>query len=273
MRKLAYSVLVILACIYITPLVFTLSHSVMDLKQITEGGFQFIPRAFNLSQYFKLSIFNGDFFALFKNSAILSLSIIIGQLVIGIPAAYILAKYPNRYVNIIFAGYVLLLIIPFEASFGPVLVYMKKLEQLLSIQILDTHILLILMGAVSPIGVFLLRLFIKQIPNDMLHAARMEGIGEVRVLYQFIVPNIKPAIFTLSFLLFIDQWNMIEQAVVFLESPAKMPLSVSLQSIFYQQPDIFYSASTIYLLPGILLFFALDKQINKGLGGLLNNDI
>jgi len=254
-----------LAVVFLIPLFYTISGSFMKAGQLNSSGFEFIPKEFNISQYFRLGVFKGKYFLFFMNSLKISVFSIIGHFLLSLLAAYTLAKSKSKWMNAIFIIYVLLLLLPFQVTFVPNMLVMKKIEEWFGWQILNTHYAIILPNVFCAFGVFLLRQFIRELPDDLIEAARLDGAGELKILFRIVLPNIKPAVMTLIFLLFIDYWNIIEQAIIFLDTEAQMPLSVFLETIFYEDFSVFYSGSILYIFPAVILFFRLDKHIYEGI--------
>lgn len=264
-KKIIRVGLFMVALIFLIPVLYTFSNSFMTMSQLKSEGLQFIPKAFNLSQYFRLGVFKGKYFVFFLNSLKISVVAIGGHFVLALMAGYTLAKSKSKIVHGVFVLYVLLLLLPFQVTFVPNLLVMSKIDELFGIRMLDSHFAIILPGVFSAFGVFLLRQFIRELPDEMIEAARLDGASELRIIFRVILPNIKPAVLTLLFLLFIDYWNIIEQAIVFLESETLMPLSVFLENIYYDDFSVFYAGSMLYIFPAVVLFFKLDKHIYQGI--------
>jgi len=226
----------------------------MDIKQLNSSGIQIIPENFNLQQYYALSFFKGEYFNLFLNSLKITGAIIIGQVLVGIITAFAFAKlkFPGR--DIIFIIYILVALLPFQVSLVPNTLIFDAIGRNLDIKILDTHLAIILPGIFSSFGVFLLKQFITGIPNELIEAARIDGAGSLTIFFQIVLPMIKPAIFTLVMLTFIDNWNVVEQAIIFLNTPSKQPLSVFLEEIYHEDFQVFYSGAVLYFIPAIIIF-------------------
>jgi len=238
----------------------------MDIKQLNSSGIQIIPENFNLQQYYALSFFKGEYFNLFLNSLKITGAIIIGQVLVGIITAFAFAKlkFPGR--DIIFIIYILVALLPFQVSLVPNTLIFDAIGRNLDIKILDTHLAIILPGIFSSFGVFLLKQFITGIPNELIEAARIDGAGSLTIFFQIVLPMIKPAIFTLVMLTFIDNWNVVEQAIIFLNTPSKQPLSVFLEEIYHEDFQVFYSGAVLYFIPAIIIFLKGEKYLSEGLG-------
>lgn len=272
MRRVLLLLLIIASLLYIFPIAHAFFNSFMSQAQINTTAIELIAEQFNLQQYYTLALYKGEYFKFFLNSLKLTSIIIAGQIGVGIFAAFALAKMKFRGSRILFAIYVLALLLPFQVTLVPNYLIFDASERLLHVTILDTHLAILLPGIFSSFGVYLLRQFIRGIPDEIIEAARMDGAGYGRILFKIVFPMIKPAIFALAVLVFIDSWNMLEQAVIFLSSPEKLPLSVFLETIYYHDYSVFYAGAVLYIVPALLILIKGEKYLRQGLsiGGLKN---
>ena len=272
MKRILIIILIAISLLYIFPIAYTFTNSFMDDKQINSYYIETIPDQFNLQQYYSLALDKGEYFKFFLNSVKLTVVIIVGQIVIGIFAAFALAKldFPGK--DIIFAIYVLAVLLPFQVTLVPNYLVFDKLERIFDIQLLDTHWAIILPGVFSSFGIFLMRQFIRSIPNEIIEAARVDGASYITILFKIVIPVIKPAIYSLVILTFIDNWNLIEQAIIFLDTPKKLPLSVFLENIYYEDYKVFFAGAVLYIMPALLILVKGEKYLREGLmmGGLGN---
>lgn len=272
MKRFLIAILIGIALLYIYPIAYTFSNSFMDEKQSKSYYIETIPDQFNLQQYYTLALDKGEYFKFFQNSLKLTAVIIAGQIVIGIFAAFALAKMRFSGSSLILGIYVLAVLLPFQVTLVPNYLVFDKLERMFDIQLLDTHWAIILPGIFSSFGVFLMRQFIRGIPNEIIEAARVDGASFFTILFRVVLPVIKPAIYSLVILTFIDNWNLIEQAVIFLDTPKKLPLSVFLENIYYEDYRVFFAGAVLYIVPALIILIKGEKYLKEGLvmGGLGN---
>ena len=124
---------------------------------------------------------------------------------------------------------------------------------------------IILPAMFQPLGVFLIRQQIQDFPQETLEAARLDGASEYRIYRSIVKPNLSSAIAAALILIFIDNWNIVDQAVIFLREPYQKPLSVYLCQILEEQPDIFYAASVFYAVPVLLIFLMGQDYLIQGI--------
>ena len=95
--------------------------------------------------------------------------------------------------------------------------------------------------------------------------SRLDGASEYRIYRSIVKPNLSSAIAAALILIFIDNWNIVDQAVIFLREPYQQPLSVYLCQILEEQPDIFYAASVFYAVPVLLIFLMGQDYLIQGI--------
>ena len=121
---------------------------------------------------------------------------------------------------------------------------------------------IILPAAFSPFGVFLLRQYLKSLPPGYTEAARIDGAGHIRILVSIIAPLLKSAIAALAILVFVDYWNVVEQAIVFLPDLDRQPLSLVLTKL---DVEVVFAASCFYMLPAVLVFLNGQEYFVEGI--------
>ncbi|HYF81423.1 MAG TPA: carbohydrate ABC transporter permease [Clostridia bacterium] len=273
MRRIVLIIMIITALLYVFPIVYTFTNSFMAESQVKTQYVQLIPEEFNLQQYYTISLYKGEYFKFFATSVKLTVIVIAGQLAIGLLAAFAFAKMKFRGSELLFGIYVLAVLLPFQVTLVPNYLLFDKVDGLLGIKLLDTHWAIMLPGIFSSFGVFLLRQFIRGIPNEVIESARMDGAGYFKILFRIILPIVKPAVYALVILTFIDNWNLIEQAVIFLDTQAKLPLSVFLENIYYEDYGVFYAGAVLYVVPALIIMQKGERYLREGLamGGLSND--
>jgi multiple sugar transport system permease protein len=236
----------------------------MAPNQLEQSGLQWIPEAFNLQQYYSLVTDKSQYFSYLLNSIKVVGTIIFFQVIFGVSAAFALAKLNIPYKRLIMTIYLLTLLMPIQVTMVPNFLFFEKLERILHLHILNTHVALVLPGAFSAFGIFMMKQFIEGIPDEIIEAARIEGAGTFRILFQMIVPILKPAIHALIVLTFIDNWNIIETALVFISDEKLRPLSAFLEQIYNNNHSLYYAGAVLYLVPAIFIFLKGEKYLEKG---------
>ena len=170
-----------------------------------------------------------DFPTYFLNSAVVALAVTLGNLVFCSMLGYALAKlaFPGK--RVIFALVLGTLMVPGVVTFIPLFVLVSNLG------LVNTYPGLIFPFVAGPFGVFLMRQFIQSLPDELIHAARVDGAGEWRIFASVMLPLCKPALATLAIISFIAHWESFLDPVVFLHSPENFTIAIGLW-FFKAQP-------------------------------------
>ena len=218
-----------------------------------------IPEEVTLSQYSTLLFMNPEYLFKYWNSIILTVPIVAGQMVVACLASYSFARYRRKRREVLFFAYVILMLMPFQVTLVPNYMIAQTLG------ILDTIWAIILPGIFSTFAIFLLTKYMRQIPSGYIEAATLDGASEWQIFTNIAIPLCKNAIFALTILLFIDYWNMVEQPLVLLTDTAKQPLSVFLSQINEPELGIAFAASSVYMIPPLLIFFWGEDYLVEGI--------
>lgn len=265
-RALLLFLLAVLAIVMIFPMVVTVLDSFMpgwEVKEytdqnVTDKSIKLIPSEVTLEQYENAFIANHDYWTYFWNSMLLTIPIVIGQVVVSAMAAYAFVMMKSRWKEWLFFVYIVVMLLPFQVTLVPAYLTADALG------LIGSRLSIILPGIFSTFGVFLLRQHMEQIPKSYLEAARMDGAGHLQLFSTVVVPLSKTSIVALAILCFIDNWNMVEQPMLFLSDVYKWPLSLYF-SYFKQFIQMAFAASVVYMVPMILIFLNGEKQLMEGI--------
>jgi sorbitol/mannitol transport system permease protein len=208
-------------------------------------------------------VMSGDFPPFFINSAIASLGSTFLVLVLGLPAAYALAIRPVKRTQDVLFFFISTRFLPFAASLVPLYLLARDLHLLDNIFALT----LIYTTINLPLGVWLLRSFLLEIPHDLFEAARVDGASFLTEIVRIVVPLIAPGIAATSLICLIFSWNEFFYAVNFTSSTAAMaPVFlvgfISGRGLFYAK---LAAAATLASLPVLLAGWIAQKQLIRGL--------
>ena len=208
-------------------------------------------------------VLSGDFPPFFINSAIASLVSTLLVLVLGLPAAYALAIRPVKRTQDVLFFFISTRFLPFAASLVPLYLLARDL------QLLDNILALILIYTTInlPLGVWLLRSFLLEIPPDLFEAARVDGAGFRNEILQIVVPLIAPGLAATSLICLIFSWNEFFYAVNFTSSvAATTPIFlvgfISGRGLFFAK---LAAAATVSSLPVLLAGWIAQRQLIRGL--------
>lgn len=281
LNKVILTVLLsILAIVFLFPLLLTIADSFMSEQEIVanysmivsdkgsvqdEGSgekfanLKLIPDRVTLKQYYTVLVKRIQFLVMFWNSVKVALSIILGQITVSAMAAYAFAKIEFRGREKLFFLYIIVMLMPFQVTLVPNYIVADKLG------LVGNYLSIILPGVFSTFGVFLLRQFMVYIPDAYAESAKIDGANHWDIFTKIIMPMTKTGIAALAILVFIDSWNMVEQPLIFLKDVNQQPLSTFLSSINSGERGIAFAASTIYMVPMLLVFLYGENYLVEGI--------
>ena len=271
--------LVIFAVIFIMPTVLTLTNSFMSASEISanygvvfsetaSGGrtyiserinLKFIPDVVTFKQYITILVSSPEYLIKFWNAVMLTVPVMLLQTAVACMAAYGFSRYQGRGRNLLFFGYVVLMLMPAQVTLVPNYLVSKYLG------LLDTRWAIILPGIFSPFAVFILTKSMRRVPKSLLEAARLDGASEWKVFTRICIPSVKGAMFSVIILIFIDYWNLVEQVLILLTDPDRQPLSIFLSQINSGEISLAFAAASIYMIPAILLFLYGEDYLVEGI--------
>jgi multiple sugar transport system permease protein len=196
-------------------------------------------------------------------TALMTAVILIGQLTFSVLAAYAFARlrFPGR--DVVFWVYLATLMVPATVTVVPLYLMMAQAG------LRNTFWALVLPFVFgSPYAVFLLREYFRGIPADLIKAARIDGANTLDVLVHVVLPASKPILVTLSLITVVSQWNSFMWPLVITSGAKWQVLTVAtagLQSRYNAQWTLVMAATTVAIVPLILLFVALGRHIVRSI--------
>lgn len=267
------------AIMFLMPTVLTIANSFMTSAEISANygamlnnmtadnkvfisenvNLKFIPDSVTFSQYKSVLLKSPDYLLKFWNSVILTVPITLFQVLLAILTSYGFSRYPNKFKSIIFFAYIILMIMPYQVTLVPNFLVADKTG------LLNTRWSIILPGIFSPFSVFLLTKVMRRIPISYIEAAKLDGASELQILSKIYIPLCKGAIVSITMLVFIDYWNMVEQPLVLLKDTDMHPLSVFLSQINTGDIGLAFAVGTVYMIPTMLMFLYGEDHLIEGI--------
>lgn len=154
----------------------------------------------------------------------------------------------------------------FAIMFIAIAVAVPRFIVINALGITNTYLAHIIPLLAMPVGVFLLKQFIDQIPRELSEAAVMDGANRWQIYYKIVLPNIKPALSTVAILTFQQVWNNTETSTLYVVDEALKTLPYYLNSLSFgtssiASQGISAASSLIVFLPNIIIFIILQKQV------------
>ncbi|HAX02425.1 MAG: ABC transporter permease [Tenericutes bacterium GWC2_34_14] len=209
------------------PLIMTVSNAFKSLDELFLFPPRLFPRNITFDNFRDLSELIGNswipFSRYFFNTILITLSGTIGHVLIASMCAYPLAKYkfPGR--NLIFT------LVVYSLMFAPQVTATPNYIIISRIGLIDTPLAIILPAIASSLGLYLMKQFMQQIPDELIESAKIDGASEYRIFFQIVMPLVKPAWLTLVILLFQRLWTTDGGSFIFSEE--LKPVSYALRQI------------------------------------------
>lgn len=203
-----------------------------------------------------------DFLLYMRNSIIVTVFATVMTLLINSMAAFGLSKYQFRGRNTIFLVMMSTLMVPLSVILVPVFLVITEVgwnNNLLGV---------IIPGAATPTGVFLLRQYMLTIPDELLDSARIDGASEWRIYWQIVLPLAGPALAVLAIFSVMWRWNDFLWPLIVLSRNELFTLQVGLNSFqgeFNTQWDLVLAMTVLTFLPITIIFAFLQKYITTGI--------
>lgn len=247
------------------PLIWMTTSSLKDESDILQFPPSLIPNPIVLDNYVTALTSDYSLVTGYINSLKIGVIATIGTLFTSSLAAYALARLRFRGRDAIFAVLLATLMVPNQITLIPTYVLYHKLGWL------NTHLPLIVpMILANAFGIFLLRQFIKSIPEELEDAARIDGANPLVIYWRIILPLIKPALAALAIFSFMASWNSFLAPLIYLSSRElyTLPLMMSgMRSIgggdaMLMGPTM--AASTLAVVPVVILYVAAQRYFIEG---------
>ena len=196
------------------------------------------------------------------NSGIFTGGVLICTVLFGVLAGYALARLHFRGGGTLFAVMLLVQIIPFQLLIIPIYVMIVR-----SYGLADSYLGMIAPFAINATAVFIFRQFFLQLPEDLFSAARIDGAGELRILWSIALPLVRPALLTAMLLTFIGPWNEFLWPFLITKDADLQPLAVSLANYISSVAGraanpygAILAGACVLAAPAVALFIVFQKH-------------
>ena len=261
-KWLLYTVVTLGFVAVITPFVWMILGSFKPQGELLRVPPTWWPESPTLENY--RSLFSKEnFLRYFFNSTVVAVIITVANVTFCSMVGYALAKLRFRGKKLVFALVMGTLMVPGMVTFVPLFVLVANLG------LVDTYPGLILPFLVTPFGVFLMRQFIIELPDDLLDAGRIDGAGELRIFRQIILPLCGPGLATLGILTFLGSWNNFLWPLVVAQTQEHytLPVALALFSTGQNQTNygLLLAGATVVVLPILIVFLVFQRRFIEGI--------
>ncbi len=263
--NISYRVAIWIALImWLLPLIAVMMTSARSVADINMGNYWGIPEQWMILENYT-QVFTATPMARYLlNSVLITLPAVIGAVALSTLAGYALAKFKFRGNILLFAAFIGGNFVPFQILMIPVR------DLTISMGLYDTATGLILFHIAFQTGfcTLFMRNFIIGLPDELIEAARVEGVSELKIFWYVVLPLVRPAIAALSVLIFTFIWNDYFWALILVQSDEVRPVTAGISALMGQwlaSWQLISAGSIIAALPPVILFFAMQKHFIAGL--------
>ncbi len=248
---------------WLFPLLGVAITSVRPASDLAQGNYFGMPSYIAFENY--ADVFrNSDIGRYILNSFRLTIPVVIGAVALSTMTGFALGVYKFRSNLLVFFLFVAGNFVPFQILMVPV----RDLTYQMGLINTTTGLALFHIAFQTGFCTLFMRNFIKALPFELIEAARVEGVSEVRIFWYIVLPLMRPAIAALSVLIFTFIWNDYFWATVLTTSREAQPITAGLNSLNGQWIAAWHlvsAGSIIAAMPPVLMFFLMQKHFIAGL--------
>lgn len=252
----SYIIILFLAAISLIPILWMISTAFKARNMVFAWPPQWIPNPITLENFQRV-LTTVPFAQYFKNSMLITLAVVFGQLLLGMPAAYGFSRLHFKGRDTMFALMLSGLMVPQIVLMIPQYMMMQKLN------LVDTYAAVILPQIFTNVfNIFLMKQFFAGIPKEYEEAAKIDGAGTLRIFVSIVLPQSKSIVATVCVMSFLRAWNNFLWPLIVINNPQKQVLTVGLQTLqgqFVSDWSGIMAGATITLLPMLLVYLVAQK--------------
>ncbi|HJA67262.1 MAG TPA: carbohydrate ABC transporter permease [Candidatus Mediterraneibacter cottocaccae] len=258
---LKYAVVLLLTISMLVPFIWMVSASFKTNLEIFTFPIKWIPEVFHFENYTNVWE-RSNYPVLFINTVKLTVIITVLQLVTSTMAAYAFSKikFPER--DKLFLLYLATLMVPYQVVMIPQFSIIREMG------LVNSHWSLILIQAFSPMGVFLIKQFFDGIPDELIEAARIDGLGDWGIYSKIMLPLSKSAMITSAILTITSTWNDFLAPLIYLSDPDLYTIQLGLRNLTSQYTTEYgqiMAASVISVIPILVIYCIFQNFFQEGL--------
>ena len=250
--------------VWLLPIIAVALTSVRGGADLSNGNYWGLPTEWKVWENYTAVFSNTPLFTYILNSFLVTIPTVIGALTLACMAGFALGVYRFKLNLLVFFLFVGGNFVPFQILMIPV----RDLS--LNLGLYDTITGLVLFHVVFQTGfcTFFMRNFIRDLPRELIEAARVEGASEFDIFFKVVLPLVRPAVAALSVLVFTFIWNDYFWATVLIQGNHAMPVTGGLKSLngmWVAQWHLVSAGSIVAAMPPVLIFFLMQKHFIAGL--------
>lgn len=250
-KKMSFYILLILVCFaavfFLVPVVLTVLHSLYMDGKVSLAGYKALL----------LNCF--PFYKMFWNSVLYAVAITAGAVLIAVPAAFSFrfARFLGK--RLLYVLYIILMMMPLQVMILPNYIGLRDLG------LLDTRAAIVLPLIFSPLSVVVMRQYMDGSEGEMIEAARLETNSCIKILWHCVLPQLRVCICAVALFLFAENWNLVEQPLLYLNEDSKRNLSIFFSQTEQYENEALYPAAVLFMIPVCLWYLMYHNELKEGL--------
>jgi multiple sugar transport system permease protein len=254
-----YAVLTVVGIVMVFPFLWMIATSFKQPADIY--SLSLLPTQPTLDNYVT-ALTRFPFVRWFGNSLVVAGATTLSVAFFDSLTGYVLAKLEFPFKSIIFVAILCTLMVPTEMLVIPW--YILSVDY----QWTDTYWGIMFPGVISAFGVFLMRQFMQSVPNELLDAGRIDGLGEFGLFWRVALPLVRPAMAALCILTFLGNWNAFLWPLIVIQDPLMRTIPVGLSQFSYGEAgsrwELIMTGASIATVPVLIVFAIFQRQIIRG---------
>ncbi|HLR69649.1 MAG TPA: carbohydrate ABC transporter permease [Virgibacillus sp.] len=257
--------LTLLSIFMLLPIVYIFNHAFKPLHELFLFPPTFIVRNPTIQNFIELlSLTESTFVPVSRyifNSVVVTIITTIAMVVTSALCAYALSKHKFPGSNLVFS------LIMLSLLFVPTVLQIPRYVVVQSIGIMNTYWGHVLPLIAMPVGVFLMKQFMDQVPNELMEAAKIDGASEMRIFLQIVIPIVTPAIATIAIISFQTVWGNLETSQLFMQDESMKTLPYYMMSLTSDlansvaRQGAAAAGALIMFLPQLIIFLFFQSRV------------
>lgn len=258
-----HAALLALAALTLLPFAWMISTSLKPAGEIFLSEIRWWPERLAAVENYSAAFERAPLLRFLANGAIVTLAIFALQVVVNLPAAYALAKLRFIGRQTAFALVLFAILVPQQATAVPLFLLFHQLG------LLDSYAALVVPFTISAFGIFLMRQFFMSVPDDLVDAARMDGISEFGIVWRVMLPTAIPAVTAFGIFSVVSHWNDYFWPLVAINSPHLFTPPLGVAAFRNEEAGTDYGplmvAATIIIAPLVIAFLFAQRRFIEGI--------
>ena len=262
-RIIRFALLSLGALMILAPYIFMISTAGKTQSDIFTSSLSLIPQHFYFAENFAKALAKVPMATLLWNGVVVCGLIFFFQVVVAIPCAYAMAKLKFRAARLMMVLVMLGLLVPIHATALPLYVAFDRMS------LLNSYTSLVAPFTISVFAIFMFLQFFRAMPDDLLHAARLDGMSELGIIARVIVPNAWPAVTAFAIFSVVAHWNDLYWPLIVVSKQAYATPPLGLMYFRAAEAGDDYgalmAATLIITLPLVAAFLLAQKRFVEGI--------